>query len=463
VARKPIPILLSVVFLHRKRLRSQVVQAMAKYGLTPVTHSDAVPPGIEKFPVIQAARNLIPKVTGYVTAVDARSFQTHTPPWNIVRDEFVEAAKSRLPICVLVLDPPTSTSKNTRRALDALVGMLQVLYHQHRGQETLFTVIELPSTQIGRRLDAQLKRFRYLIDHTDGPDTEPQPPGLGPGSVFVATPEGFDLAPRPLPQAEREDATQQALHTRLVRRIARLQAQIDRIRNTHPTLAAEFDDYTAFVTADLDDLDVASLWSAGAGLDEFARALDAPVSGAMTEPLEPEVMAELRALVRDHTAFIMGFSEGRVLTTRAQALHDVDRKPSELAATVAGVLRSMLALPRLLAEHARHLVQSLNRALDDLPFQTLSVISGGYETGRNGLIAIVRAIHPLLILAGAADIARILAGDAQADTLRTALIYLRDNENTILALAASDRQMAEWLAWSIARARQFTTEFSDSL
>ena len=159
----------------------------------------------------------------------------------------------------------------------------------------------------------------------------------------------------------------------------------------------------------------------------------------------------------------MGFSDGRDLTTRAQALHDVDRQPAEIAETVVGVLRSMLALPRLLAEHARHLVQSLNRALDGLPFQTLSVISGGYETGRNGLIAVARAVHPLLILAGAADIARVLAGDAQADTLRMALIYLRDNENTILALAASDRQMAEWLAWSIVRARQFTMEFNDSL
>ena len=290
-----------------------------------------------------------------------------------------------------------------------------------------------------------------------------QSPELGPGSVFVATPEGFDLAPRPLPQAERENFTQQALHARLGRRIARLQAQIDRIRNTHPTLAAEFDDFTTFATADLDNLDVASLWSAGAGLDDFVRALDAPAAGTMTEPLEPEVRAELRALVRDHTAFIMGFSEGRVLTTRAQALHEIDRKPDELAATLVGVLRSMMATPRLLTEHARHLVQSLNRALDDLPFQTFSVISGGYETGRNGLIAIGRALHPLLIVAGAADIARILAGDAQADTLRVALVYLRDNANTILALAASDRQMAEWLAWLIERARQFTTEFNDSL
>jgi hypothetical protein len=40
---------------------------------------------------------------------------------------------------------------------------------------------------------------------------------------------------------------------------------------------------------------------------------------------------------------------------------------------------------------------------------------------------------------------------------------LADNANAILALAASDQQMAEWFTWLIARARQFTTEFNDSL
>ena len=102
---------------------------------------------------------------------------------------------------------------------------------------------------------------------------------------LVATPDGFELEPRPLAQAERDDATQQALHTRLVRRLARLHAQIDRIRNTHPALAAEVSDYTIFATVDIGDLDVASLWSAGAGLHEFVRAFDAPVVDTMTGPL----------------------------------------------------------------------------------------------------------------------------------------------------------------------------------
>jgi hypothetical protein len=284
--------------------------------------------------------------------------------------------------------------------------------------------------------------------------------GLG---LSLSTPEGYELAPRPPVQAERDDTTQVALHRRLVRRVERLQGAMERISNTHPALAAEFADYAAFMTAGLGDLDVASLWSAGNGIHEFVRALSDQPPGLMTEPLEPEVLGELRSLTRDHTAFVMGFAEGQALTARAQALHDVGRHPDEIAATANAVLRAMLTSPRLLADRAQHLVRSLTRAFEDLPYQALPLVASGYETGKNGLIAMGRTLHPLSVLSVATDAARILAGDAQADTLRMTLTYLHENSNAILALAASDQQLTEWLVWLTARARKFLTEIDDGL
>ena len=236
-----------------------------------------------------------------------------------------------------------------------------------------------------------------------------------------------------------------------------------RVRNTRPTLAAEFADYAVFIKARLSEIDVPSLWSAGSGLNEFVRALGTRPAGSMTEALEPEVLGDLRALVRDHAAFILGFATGQVLTVRAQALHDADRPPREIAAAVMAVLHAMIARPRLLATKARHLVRSLTRALEELEYWSLPLVSGGYETGKNGLIAMGRTLHPTLVLAGAADVARILAGDVQADTLRTALLYFHENAKPIVAFAVSDSQMREWLEWLTVRTGQLLKEFNDEL
>ena len=175
------------------------------------------------------------------------------------------------------------------------------------------------------------------------------------------------MAPQLPSETERDNADQKALHIRLMRRVERLREAMVRIGNTHPTLAAEFADYAMFVGPDLADLDVASLWSAGSGLSEFVRAFDTqdPTS-TITPPLEPETLAEFRALIREHTAFILGFDTGHRLTERVAALHAAERRPEEIKDTALAVLRPMLKAPRLLASRAQHLVLSLTRGLEDL-------------------------------------------------------------------------------------------------
>jgi pimeloyl-ACP methyl ester carboxylesterase len=289
----------------------------------------------------------------------------------------------------------------------------------------------------------------------------PDVPEPGPGSIFVATAAGFELDPRLPEETERNDAVQKALHISITRRIGRLRDAIARISNTHPILAAEFADYAVFVGPDLAKLDVASLWSAGSGLSEFVRAFDTQdPSSTITPPLEPETLAEFRALLRDHTAFILGFDTGRKLTERAAALHAVERRPEEIKDAALAVLRPMLNTPRLLAGRAQHLVQSLTRALEDWPAKTFSLLVGSVETGKNSLIAFGRAFEPIILSFAGADLALTLAGVKHADTLRAAALFLHDNCDAVTAFIASDPQLTEWLLWLIERSRRLVTPLS---
>jgi hypothetical protein len=285
----------------------------------------------------------------------------------------------------------------------------------------------------------------------------PNAPEPGPGSTFVMTPGGFELAPRLPEEEERKDADQKALHTRLIHRVERLRKDMVRIGNTHPTLAAEFADYAIFVGPDLAALDVASLWSAGSGLLEFVRAFDTQdPNSTLTPPLEPETLAEFRALLRDHTAFILGFDTGRKLTERVAALHEVERRPGEIKDAALAVLRPMLNTPRLLAGRAQHLIQSLTRALEDCPAKTFSLLVGSVETGKNSLIGFGRALNTVVLSATSIDLAlTALIGVPDADILRAAALYLHHNADAVAAFIASDPQLSEWLLWWIERAHRF--------
>jgi hypothetical protein len=114
---------------------------------------------------------------------------------------------------------------------------------------------------------------------------------------------------------------------------------------------------------------------------------------------------------------------GRELDARVAALHDLERTPEELKDTALRVLHSMLDVERLLANRARSLIRSLARAFDDLDARSFALLTASLETGKNGVIAFGRALHPVLIAAGAIDIARSLAGDPGLDTLRAACLY----------------------------------------
>lgn len=324
-----------------------------------------------------------------------------------------------------------------------------------------------------RRVNAEIRDLvarHTLVPREPQPDSDPapppapppQPPPDGPGPRLMATPDGFDtvlIGPGP---RERDDPMQLSLHARVKARVARLAGPMERVQNTHKALHDEFVDYMGFVAPTVAEIDVPSLWSAGAALRDMVEAL-APLDGSarrtLLEPLEPDVLALLRALLRVHTAFIMGFPEAEELERRARALALLDVPLAELARRARAVLAPMLRVPSLLTCRAKALVQMLDRALDQADERTVALVGAGVATATEGIVAFGRAVTPFVVVAAtAAGVSgytiKDLVGDPNAEALKAALSYLIQNGRTLLAFACHNPQLQAWLEWLIEEVRR---------
>jgi hypothetical protein len=293
-------------------------------------------------------------------------------------------------------------------------------------------------------------------------DPPPSIPNPGPASTFIITEQGFDLSGGSPTELERTDKLQKSLHERIKTRLNQL-GDVVGSSNQHLSLALEFNDYMRFLDVDLAELDVPSVWSTGNGLAAYVEALSNPQPGVMTEPLEPEIIANLRALTLDHIAFISGFAIGRELMSRVQTIHQMNRPLDEIKRITGDVLRPMLSTRRLLGDKARSLIASLARAFDDLDIKAVTLLSSGSETARNSLIAFGRAVHPIVVLTEGAAMIAILAGSPYPQILTTSLLFIRDNADAIMAFAASDPELSQWLVWLIERSNKFLREFGDAI
>jgi hypothetical protein len=285
------------------------------------------------------------------------------------------------------------------------------------------------------------------------------PPAAGPGPHLQATPSGFEIIPKLPEGSERDSPVQISLHTQLKRRVERLNEAMGRAQNTHKQLFAEYMDYTEFVSKDLASIDIASLWSAGAALNDMVEALAQVDTAAMAEQLEPDVASQLRSLLRDHMTFIMGFAQGQELAARAAALRLLEVEPAELGRRAKAVFSPMLSASSLLAKRATILIRMLDRALDRTDDQTLALVTASVSAATRSIVAFGRAVAP--VAAGTAIVASLtgvnlgtLTGDPNAETLRAALFYMRENANALAAFASHDAQLKVWLDWLISEIRR---------
>lgn len=131
-------------------------------------------------------------------------------------------------------------------------------------------------------------------------DERPPEPPSGNGPQYHS--QGGKLSELSTPPLESETTDQQALHSRLSRDAVLLAAALKNAANRFPELANAAAEYSNLLDAEIGELDVVGVWSVGGALASFAQAYrEQNVARTMSDPLEPQLDASLRKVVRLRT------------------------------------------------------------------------------------------------------------------------------------------------------------------
>jgi hypothetical protein len=284
------------------------------------------------------------------------------------------------------------------------------------------------------------------------------------GTTIDATPYGFELLGSTVPNQERSDPTQISLHASILRRIKRINTSVTSLDNTQKTLKDEYLDFASFISNDVADIDVATVWSCGAGLTDMVGRVERQFEKAtkddnrtkLAELPSEDMVSQLVSLTRDYAAFIMGFKQAQELALKAAEISKLDLSKADQASQIFNVLEPMLKVKNLLAENAGRLFSSLSRATDKVDDATVALLGAGVSNTRNALVGFGRAVqkHPILattiLVAGSPlDVAMKLSGDPNWETIRAAMLFLSENTDVLYAFANHDPVMRRWLEWLI--------------
>jgi hypothetical protein len=347
------------------------------------------------------------------------------------------------------------------------------------GEQILIVAMLWPQAEWNKGFVHINKRIAGLIEAARAEQSPPPEPDPGPGPVLAATPVGFETVATPPTVSERNDPMQISLHQSVLRRMRRLDPEIVRVLNTHRLLHAEYVDYASFVSNDLADIDVPTIWSIGGALVEVIGKLEerydrARVSGRLAdlEELPDEaILANLTQLARDHAAFVMGFAQGRDLAARAATLRQLGGNPDEQSRRAKAVLAPMLSAAGLLAERASRMIGMIDRALDVPDEKTHMILGAATAVATRSVVSFGRAVAPLLphaLVVGAAvgsplDVGMKLSGDPNWESLRAAMLYLRDNADALASFASHDHVMRRWLEWLIDQIKLHGSSIDDDV
>lgn len=257
---------------------------------------------------------------------------------------------------------------------------------------------------------------------------------------------------------ETADPLQQSLHE-IVRRKARdMHAALKPAANQYPELFKVATTYLKTVEVPLAELDVTAAWSEGNELDGLLHAYSGQdANRTMSEPLEPALSGRLDALLKDHSALILGFALGRLLTERADRMRMEGLLPDELRRPLLDVLSAFRDLREVIEPATRERIEAAEAAIIETNWRTGRVAYSGYALVRTLLIGAGRFLLKMSVvtigLFGGLPAIGGLAGDPQLlATYQFALLF-RDHAAAILQFAAGFPELRRWCEHVLAHLR----------
>lgn len=283
----------------------------------------------------------------------------------------------------------------------------------------------------------------------ENPD-DPIEPEAGPGPQYSAV--GGRLSQVAVAPEDANMELQARLHERLKQKIAALGSSLAQAGNQHPELARAASEYSELLSLPTERVDVVGIWSVGNSLSELLRAYSTQeVSKTISVPLEPQLLASLRAIARDHSAFILGFPEAEELISRADRFDlgaDVFKEIRGPGEKIIGELASNADLvdegPRAIHRVAGDAVSAVGWAANRATYSC-------YLHIRNAVRALIRLSvgrdPNLASVTGFITATSVIAGDPDAVMIRHALPFLElyGKELTVFFNHSADfRLYVEW-------------------
>lgn len=280
----------------------------------------------------------------------------------------------------------------------------------------------------------------------------PPEPEAGPGPQY--RPRDGKLSEDISPPTNDEINLQSTLHHRLRVDAARLSGNLAGIANRYPELVDAVKEYTDLLRQDTANLDIVGVWSVGGALAAYAQSYrEQNISRTMAEPIEPQIEAQLQSLVRQHGAFVIGFSEGRDLVERADTFAVDTVRLKELSDEGPAILRELTFNTQLVDARTRALHKPIYDFVTEFGWVSSRAGYSAYLIVRNSIRAMIKftvgeninAGVVLGLLSGAST----LLGDPNAEFIRTAVPVLQQHGSQLISFFNHSPEMRSYVEWAL--------------
>jgi len=251
-----------------------------------------------------------------------------------------------------------------------------------------------------------------------------------------------------------EAAGQTKLHEQLKRAIVAAEPMLAKVENKFPEIVSAYREYAAILDADTDEVDVVALWSVGGALLSFADSYrEQNRDRTLAEPLEPQTAGALQSITRLHGAFVMGFDEGRDLVLKADEFL-LNAATVEAVSDPGNALLEVFAADKRLIE-SRTLKQNkpVRDYVHEYGWTSTRVGYSAYIIVRNGVVSLLKLVVGTEInvttLTGATLAASAMAGDPNAEFVRTALPVIHQNAANMLAFFGHSPEFRAYIEWAL--------------